>query len=118
LAIVALPLVLPFSAAPIGHDSPYILPAVLGVSLALPPLFLSSFQAGCSAQVSFVGQHSLAIFCLNPLVIGMLRQSACFSAAPGEASGFTTIVLIFGIAGSCLIMASLLKRMGLKSLVA
>lgn len=121
LAVLMVPCLIVQGPPPTGNHSPYLLPSVLLASFILVPCFLVAGNRRWPSFVGHAGRHSLAVFCLNPLFIELLRRSGWLHPpAPGASAWANTcaaVVLVFAIMAACLLSAEALKRVGLKSLV-
>lgn len=118
---LAAPLLITFGQAPSGNNSPYTLPSVLAASFALVPSSLVAFEHQWPKIGTYIGHHSMVVFCLNPFFIDLIRHGDLgHPTALGPPLGVAiikTLCLVALITAACLLTGEALKRVGLKRLV-
>lgn len=116
-----IPLLIVLGQTPTGNNSPYILPTVLVASFVLVPSSLMAFEHQWPRMVTYIGQHSMVVFCLNPFFIAMLRQSDLLHPMALSPSIWGAIIgtlgLVAAITAACLLTGEALKRAGMNILV-
>jgi len=122
---LGLPMLMAVTPGPSGPNSPYVLPVVLMVSSVYVPVCLGAFRTGAGPLGAYLGQHAMAVFCLNPMFIalcrahwpehGLWRADVWASSLSVQVLG--SALLLLGIASACLLTGAILKRLGLGGLL-
>lgn len=116
------PLILIWAGPQEGHESPYLRPQVLIAST----LFLGAARLVCDQLtpprwLQYIGRYSLAIFCLNPLFIWLLRShlpALNSTSHPWSHAAPLALVFVALVIAASLITGKLLQLIGLRKLVA
>jgi peptidoglycan/LPS O-acetylase OafA/YrhL len=119
--VSGLPLLMAMVPGPVGHDSPYVMPMVLLVSIFYVPLCLGCLKGGAGCVGAYLGQHSMAVFCMNPLFIGLCRaywpMNGSWGGAAWAQSVYMQVVgsalLVLCVVAACLFAGNMLRRLGL-----
>ncbi len=119
--VLSLPLLIAAMPGPVGHDSPYVMPMVLLVSIFYVPLCLGSFNSGAGRLGGYLGQHSMSVFCMNPLFIGLYRAYDPMDKVWGADKWASSVgmhvagsaLLLVSVVAACLLTGATLKRLGL-----
>lgn len=121
ILLIVLPLLIVFTPQSIRSQSVYVVPSVMIVACVIITVSIVAFRRSYPRALAYLGQHSLVVFCLNPLVVMLIQHNRLLAGAKSTLSlpelALAATVLVIMISAFCVLIGDMLKRMGLGKLV-